>query len=107
MTLIGDHETLGNAYRWRVDAQGNVYEYVARGTYKRRPKLSPRDVDAVTIGTRDVFIPIEGGFALVHDCVLTTKCGHCGAEPGDRCENNGVECNQTHWVRRADARRKK
>lgn len=100
-------ERRGNAYRWRVDARGDVYEFVGVSVYAKRPKLSPKDVDAVPILPRTVFFQIDNLYALVHDCVLTTKCTNCGARAGERCQKNGMPHSYTHWVRRKAAKKGK
>lgn len=108
MSLRTTADRRGNAYRWRVDARGDVYEYVGLTMYHRRPKLSPGDVDAVGVSLRDVFLPLgRGEYALVHDCVLTTACEHCGARAGERCQNKGLLHSYTHWTRRKSAGRKR
>lgn len=94
-------EKLGSAYRWRVDALGDVYEYVHRGLYQKR--ITAQAVRAVSTAPHDVFLKIPDGYALVHDCVLAIGCAYCGAARGKRCRNNGLEHSYTHWMRRRDA----
>lgn len=107
--------------RFFIDEDDNIFEMVEKGVYRPVPEGTElivtvewvREVEATIKALRkalrdarvkpliptEEFVKIDGTWRRVHKCVMTTKCGYCGAKPGQLCRGPYPHC-QTHSKRR-------